>query len=147
MMLVNWTGSSHPPKSIILPPSSCSTALRGVFLSDSFASGRYANMVRGRLVAGLLGCWVAEFRATDQATEQPSNPATGGGSGVKNEIGDFLDYLSYERNVSINTVGAYRNDLESFTTFLCNDYLTMARDLIDLRRVDHLTIRAYLAHL
>ena len=66
---------------------------------------------------------------------------------MKNEIGDFLDYLSYERNVSINTVGAYRNDLESFTTFLCNDYLTMARDLIDLRRVDHLTIRAYLAHL
>jgi len=66
---------------------------------------------------------------------------------VKNEIGDFLDYLSYERNVSINTVGAYRNDLESFTTFLCNDYLTMARDMIDLRRVDHLTIRAYLAHL
>ena len=66
---------------------------------------------------------------------------------MKNEIGEFLDYLSYERNVSINTVGAYRNDLESFTTFLCNDYLTMARDLIDLRRVDHLTIRAYLAHL
>ena len=66
---------------------------------------------------------------------------------MKNEIGDFLDYLSYERNVSINTVGAYRNDLQSFTTFLCNDYLTMARDMIDLRRVDHLTIRAYLAHL
>jgi len=66
---------------------------------------------------------------------------------VKSEIGDFLDYLSSERNVSINTVAAYRDDLESFVGFLCNDYFTMGRDLVDLRRVDHLTIRAYLAHL
>jgi tyrosine recombinase XerC len=66
---------------------------------------------------------------------------------VKSEIGDFLDYLTYERNVSINTIGAYRDDLESFVGFLCNDYFTMGRDLVDLRSVDHLTIRAYLAHL
>jgi integrase/recombinase XerC len=66
---------------------------------------------------------------------------------VRNEIGDFLDYLTYERNVSINTVGAYRNDLESFTGFLCNDYLTLARDLLDLRKIDHLAVRSYLAHL
>lgn len=66
---------------------------------------------------------------------------------MKNEIGDFLDYLTYERNVSINTVAAYRDDLESFLSFLCNDYLVLARDQIDLRRVDHLTIRSYLAHL
>jgi integrase/recombinase XerC len=67
--------------------------------------------------------------------------------GVKSEIGDFLDYLTYERNASINTVSAYRDDLESFVGFLCNDYLTMARDQLDLGHVDHLTIRAYLAHL
>jgi integrase/recombinase XerC len=67
--------------------------------------------------------------------------------GVKSEIGDFLDYLTYERNVSINTIAAYRDDLESFVAFLCNDYFTIGRDLVDLRRVDHLTIRAYLAHL
>lgn len=66
---------------------------------------------------------------------------------MRNEIGDFLDYLTYERNVSINTVGAYRDDLESFTNFLCNDYFTLGRDLLDLRRVDHLAIRSYLAHL
>ena len=66
---------------------------------------------------------------------------------MRSEIGDFLDYLTYERNVSINTVGAYRDDLESFVGFLCNDYFTMGRDLVDLRTVDHLTIRAYLAHL
>lgn len=66
---------------------------------------------------------------------------------MKSEIGDFLDYLTYERNVSINTVEAYRDDLESFVAFLCNDYFSMAREQVELRRVDHLTIRAYLAHL
>jgi integrase/recombinase XerC len=66
---------------------------------------------------------------------------------VKGEIGDFLDYLTYERNVSINTVSAYRDDLESFVSFLCNDYFTLGRDQLDFRRVDNLTIRAYLAHL
>jgi integrase/recombinase XerC len=71
----------------------------------------------------------------------------GPGVRVINEIGDFLDYLTYERNVSGNTVTAYRVDLESFVGFLCNDYLTMARDQLDLRRVDHLAVRAYLAHL
>jgi len=70
-----------------------------------------------------------------------------GGLGVKNEIGDFLDYLTYERNVSPNTIEAYRSDLESFTAFLCNDYLTVARDQLDLARVDHLSVRSYLAHL
>jgi integrase/recombinase XerC len=67
--------------------------------------------------------------------------------GVQSEIGDFLDYLAYERNVSVNTVSAYRDDLESFVGFLCNDYFTLERDLVDLRRVDNLTIRAYLSHL
>ena len=66
---------------------------------------------------------------------------------MENEVGEFLDYLTYERNVSANTVSAYRDDLESFIAFLCNDYLTMARDQLDLRKVDHLTVRAYLAHL
>ena len=66
---------------------------------------------------------------------------------MTNEIGDFLDYLTYERNVSPNTVTAYRVDLESLIGFLCNDYFTMARDQLDLRRVDHLAVRAYLAHL
>jgi integrase/recombinase XerC len=66
---------------------------------------------------------------------------------VTNEIGDFLDYLTYERNVSGNTISAYRDDLESFVTFLCNDYFSMARDQLELRRVDHLTVRSYLAHL
>ena len=67
--------------------------------------------------------------------------------GVTSEIGDFLNYLTYERNSSINTVSAYRDDLESFVGFLSNDYLSMARDQLELGRIDQVTIRAYLAHL
>ena len=66
---------------------------------------------------------------------------------MKGEIGEFLNYLTYERNVSHNTIDAYRNDLDSFVGFLCDDYFTMARDQLDLRRVDHLAVRSYLAHL
>ena len=66
---------------------------------------------------------------------------------MTSEIGDFLDYLTYERNVSPNTIAAYRDDLESFIAFLCNDYFTLGRDLLELRRVDHLAVRSYLAHL
>ncbi len=66
---------------------------------------------------------------------------------MKTEIGDFLDYLTFERNISPNTVTAYREDLESFIGFLCNDYFTMGRDQLELTRIDHLTIRSYLAHL
>ena len=66
---------------------------------------------------------------------------------MTSEIGDFLDYLTYERNVSPNTVTAYRDDLESFLAFLCNDYFTQTRDQVELGRVDHLAVRSYLAHL
>jgi integrase/recombinase XerC len=64
---------------------------------------------------------------------------------VKNEIGDFLDYLTYERNVSINTVTAYRDDLESFVFFLCDDYFTLSRDQLEWRKVDRVAVRSYLA--
>jgi integrase/recombinase XerC len=66
---------------------------------------------------------------------------------MRNEVGDFLDYLTYERNVSSNTIAAYRDDLDSFIAFLCTDYLTLGRDLLDLRKVDHIAVRSYLAHL
>jgi integrase/recombinase XerC len=66
---------------------------------------------------------------------------------VTNEIGNFLDYLTYERNVSPRTITAYRDDIEGFVSFLCNDYFTLGRDQLDFRKVDHLTVRSYLAHL
>ena len=66
---------------------------------------------------------------------------------MRNELGDFLGHLTYERNVSLNTVTSYRDDLESFIAFFCNHYATISRDLFDLRRVDHLAVRSYLAFL
>lgn len=66
---------------------------------------------------------------------------------MKGEIGEFLNYLTYERNASANTVGAYRDDLESFVSFLCNDYFTVPRADIDFQKVDHVSVRSYLAHL
>ncbi|HXI11905.1 MAG TPA: tyrosine recombinase XerC [Thermoanaerobaculia bacterium] len=66
---------------------------------------------------------------------------------MNRELVDFLDYLSYERNVSVHTVTAYREDLESFVSFLTNDYLTTSRESLDLSTIDVLAIRSYLAHL
>ena len=62
-------------------------------------------------------------------------------------MGDFLDYLTYEKNVSPNTISAYRDDLESFISFLMNDYVTTSREQLNLAAVDHLGVRAYLAYL
>jgi integrase/recombinase XerC len=66
---------------------------------------------------------------------------------VASEIGDFLDHLTYEKNVSVNTVTAYREDLDSFVAFLLDDYFTIARDSLEWEKVDHLAVRSYLAHL
>ncbi len=66
---------------------------------------------------------------------------------MQKEIGDFLDYLTYERNVSVNTVTAYREDLESLIRFLTLDYFTISREGLRLEKIDHLALRAYLAHL
>ncbi len=66
---------------------------------------------------------------------------------MKTEIGDFLDHLTYEKNVSINTVTAYRDDIESFVAFLTEEYFNTSRALLDLALIDHLAVRAYLASL
>ncbi|HUF17908.1 MAG TPA: tyrosine recombinase XerC [Thermoanaerobaculia bacterium] len=66
---------------------------------------------------------------------------------MTSEIGDFLDHLTYERNIAVNTVIAYREDLDSFVSFLLQDYFTISRDALDWQKVDHLAIRSYLAHL
>src|SRR5258708_9568611 len=96
-----------------------------------------------------MECAACEMRASAAYNRRWLHSVVGftGGMGVTSEIGDFLDYLTYERNASINTVSAYRDDLESFVAFLSDDCLTVARDQLDLRRVDHRTIRASLAHL
>lgn len=66
---------------------------------------------------------------------------------MNREIGDFLDYLAIERNVSVNTIDAYRRDLEDFVSFLSEQYLVAAREMIDLSTVDKLAVRSWLADL
>lgn len=104
-----------------------------------------------RRVTALRGTATASRRgpATASRTSTPlaATPVECDNLPVTSEVGDFLNYLTYERNVSPNTVTAYRDDLESFFGFLMNDYLTTSRENLDLSAVDHLAIRAYLAHL
>lgn len=56
------------------------------------------------------------------------------------QIDKFLDFLKFERNLSLNTVVAYRNDLIQFTTYL-------ERAKIGLNSVDHRFLRQFLAYL
>ena len=59
----------------------------------------------------------------------------------------YLRHLAEERNLSPNTLRAYRRDLERFVAFLAGDYL--GREAADLgpRDADALAVRSYLAGL
>ena len=64
----------------------------------------------------------------------------------------FLDHLRYERNVSTHTVRNYESDLRQFCEFLAPSEKEPGakpgrRDEPDLRQIDHLTIREWLATL
>lgn len=57
-------------------------------------------------------------------------------------IEQFCRYLETERNVSVHTVSAYKSDLTQFAAFV-----SRADKKIPPDRIDHLTIRHYLAQL
>jgi integrase/recombinase XerC len=59
-------------------------------------------------------------------------------------IGEFLTHLAKERDVSPNTIAAYRRDLSGFATFLRTH---LGCDRIAWEEVDRLTMRSWLAHL
>lgn len=61
---------------------------------------------------------------------------------MKAELEQFYSYLETERNVSPNTVAAYKSDLEQFCSFLAG-----GSEAPRAEEVDHLTIRRYLAQL
>ncbi|HKG23939.1 MAG TPA: tyrosine recombinase XerC [Blastocatellia bacterium] len=59
----------------------------------------------------------------------------------------FGDHLKYERNVSEHTLRNYISDLEQFYAHLCPVGPDGARRHIDIKQIDHITIREYLARL
>ena len=54
----------------------------------------------------------------------------------------FLDYITYEKRYSQNTIQAYGSDLEQFFNFLSAQY-----DLSDINKVDHQVIRSWVVSL
>ena len=65
-------------------------------------------------------------------------------SSTEDETSDFLLHLEKERNVSPNTVLAYRRDLATFVEFLGEYYGTAAWSW---QGIDRLAIRGFLGHL
>ena len=62
-------------------------------------------------------------------------------------IDRFHNHLKYERNVSEHTLRNYMSDIEQFYDFLCPRDAEGNRPYIDLRQIDHITIREYLSNL
>lgn len=62
-------------------------------------------------------------------------------------IDRFSDYLKYQRNASAHTLRNYVSDLDQFHDYLCPKDAGGNRPDIDIREVDHITIREYMAKL
>src|SRR5436309_3768803 len=62
-------------------------------------------------------------------------------------IDRFADYLEYQRNASAHTLRNYLSDLEQFYDYLCPKDGNGQRRDIDIRQIDHITIREYMAKL
>ncbi|HWO01982.1 MAG TPA: tyrosine recombinase XerC [Blastocatellia bacterium] len=62
-------------------------------------------------------------------------------------ISRFRDYLKYERDVSPHTLRNYMSDLEQFLDFFCPKDSKGNRREVDIRDIDHISIREYLATL
>ncbi len=62
-------------------------------------------------------------------------------------IDRFADYLKYQRNASAHTLRNYLSDLEQFYAYLSPPDAHGERPDIELRAIDHITIREYMAKL
>jgi integrase/recombinase XerC len=54
----------------------------------------------------------------------------------------FLDYIAYEKRYSLNTINAYRSDLDQFFLFLNDQY-----SISDINKVDHQVVRSWVVSL
>src|SRR5262249_55786485 len=62
-------------------------------------------------------------------------------------IDDFIKHLKYERNASAHTLRNYESDLVQFYDHIAPPDESGARREVNLREIDHLTIREYMAAL
>lgn len=62
-------------------------------------------------------------------------------------IDDFLQHLKYERNLSEHTLRNYASDLEQFYDHLAPPVKEAPRRHVNIRDIDHLTIREFMATL
>ena len=77
-------------------------------------------------------------------TKAAQDPPPPGGDGAPNDIVEFLTHLEKERDVSPNTVKAYRRDLGELVGFLAKYY---GAGEWSWQGVDRLALRGFLAHL
>lgn len=54
----------------------------------------------------------------------------------------FLDYITFEKRYSPNTVNAYKADLDQFFTFIKTQY-----DLSDINKIDYQVVRSWIVYL
>src|SRR5882672_661004 len=67
---------------------------------------------------------------------------------IDNLFKQFFEHLRYERNVSEHTLRNYASDLQQFYDYLAPaDPKTERRREIDLKDIDHITIREWLSNL
>jgi integrase/recombinase XerC len=66
---------------------------------------------------------------------------------MQDHIDRFADYLKYQRNASPHTLRNYLSDLDQFYDYLCPEDSNGERPDIDIRQIDHITIREYMAKL
>ena len=84
-------------------------------------------------------------RASGRRTAPPPAPVTGEESErVRNDVAGFLEHLEKERDVSANTLTAYRRDLDEFVSYLSGYY---GQREWTWDGVDRLAIRGFLSHL
>src|SRR6185295_15315240 len=62
-------------------------------------------------------------------------------------INRFSDYLKYQRNASVHTQRNYLSDLDQFYDYLCPKNSEGERPAINIRDINHITIREYMAML
>ncbi|MFN0110791.1 MAG: tyrosine recombinase XerC [Blastocatellia bacterium] len=66
---------------------------------------------------------------------------------MQNHLDDFMKHLKYERNASPHTLRNYESDLSQFYDYVAPPDEDGKRRTVNVRDIDHLTVREYLASL